>query len=62
MDVWIESNNKCDGNEAVRPGSKDIYVQLVISLALGLSAFIVFCVSSYRDFRIFAHNVSGARA
>ncbi|KAK6087272.1 hypothetical protein SCUP234_01903 [Seiridium cupressi] len=44
MDAWAVSENKCDGHEAVRPGSKDIYVQLVISLALGLTAFIVFCI------------------
>lgn len=45
MEAWAESDSKCDGNEAVRPGEKDIYVQLVISLSLGLSAFVVFCVS-----------------
>jgi hypothetical protein len=46
MDFWAASNSKCDGNDAVRPGTKDIYVQLVISFALGLSAFTVFCVLS----------------
>lgn len=44
MDSWSRVNDTCDGNEAVRPGTKDIYVQLVISLALGLSAFVAFCV------------------
>ncbi|KAI0125614.1 hypothetical protein BJ170DRAFT_439868 [Xylariales sp. AK1849] len=44
MDAWAESGNKCDGNEAVRPDSKDIYVQLVISLTLGLTAFVAFCI------------------
>ncbi|KAF3016115.1 hypothetical protein E8E14_003470 [Neopestalotiopsis sp. 37M] len=43
MDAWAKHGNKCDGREYVRPGEKDIYVQLTISLALGLSAFIVFC-------------------
>lgn len=46
MDAWAKHGNKCDGREYVRPGEKDIYVQLTISLALGLSAFIVFCVSA----------------
>lgn len=35
-----------DGEKAAGPDSKDIYVQLVISLALGISAFVAFCVSS----------------
>lgn len=43
MDAWVKKETKCDGNEAVRPGEKDIYVQLTISLSLGLSAFLVFC-------------------
>lgn len=46
MDAWVKKETKCDGNEAVRPGEKDIYVQLTISLSLGLSAFLVFCVSA----------------
>lgn len=37
-------NPDCGGDNAVRPGQKDTQVQLVISLALGLSAFIAFCV------------------
>jgi hypothetical protein len=48
MDAWSSYENKCDGNEAVRPGTKDIYVQLVISLVLGLTAFITFCVGGQR--------------
>ncbi|KAH9888287.1 hypothetical protein F4778DRAFT_755813 [Xylariomycetidae sp. FL2044] len=35
--------DECKGEHYVGPGSKDIYVQLVISFALGLSAFIGFC-------------------
>ncbi|KUI66088.1 Calcium permeable stress-gated cation channel 1 [Cytospora mali] len=38
--------DRCDssGNEFVQPGEKDTYVQLVISLSLGLSAFFAFCI------------------
>ncbi|KAK8138547.1 hypothetical protein PG984_001927 [Apiospora sp. TS-2023a] len=46
MDAWAASSkNKttCNGNEAVVPGSKDIQVQLVISLSLGFTAFLAFC-------------------
>lgn len=50
MDFYDPNRGKkgsCDGSgdEFVQPGEKDTYVQLVISLALGLSAFIAFCVS-----------------
>ncbi|KAI1779545.1 DUF221-domain-containing protein [Hypoxylon cercidicola] len=34
----------CDGETAAGPGSKDIFVQLVISFALGISAFVAFCI------------------
>ncbi|OTA98191.1 hypothetical protein M426DRAFT_326190 [Hypoxylon sp. CI-4A] len=34
----------CRGETAAGPGSKDIFVQLVLSLALGVSAFIAFCI------------------
>lgn len=33
-----------DGSRFVQPGEKDTQVQLVISLALGLTAFLAFCV------------------
>lgn len=36
---------ECKGEDALAPGNKDIFVQLVISFALGISAFIAFCVS-----------------
>lgn len=55
MDYYDPNKGKkgnCDGSgdEFVQPGEKDTYVQLFISLALGLSAFTAFCVSpSYRD-------------
>lgn len=50
MDFYDPDKGKkgsCDGsgNEFVQPGEKDTYVQLVISLALGSTAFIAFCVS-----------------
>lgn len=37
----------CHGDDAVSPsaGQKDIYVQLVLSLGLGVSSFVAFCVS-----------------
>ncbi|KAI7777051.1 hypothetical protein LA080_004211 [Diaporthe eres] len=49
MDFYDPDKGKkgsCDGsgNEFVQPGEKDTYVQLVISLALGSTAFIAFCV------------------
>ncbi|KAI0417557.1 hypothetical protein F5X98DRAFT_142805 [Xylaria grammica] len=34
----------CNGESAIAPGSKDIFVQLVISFSLGISAFIAFCI------------------
>ncbi|KAI1333189.1 DUF221-domain-containing protein [Xylariaceae sp. FL0255] len=34
----------CKGENAAAPGTKDIYVQLVLSFALGVSAFAAFCV------------------
>ncbi|KAK8020853.1 hypothetical protein PG990_005991 [Apiospora arundinis] len=45
MDVWAKSKNTTCGNgeAAIIPGSKDIQVQLVISLLLGVSAFLAFC-------------------
>ncbi|KKY39007.1 hypothetical protein UCDDA912_g00914 [Diaporthe ampelina] len=49
MDFYDPDKGKkgsCDGsgNEFVQPGDKDTYVQLVISLALGSTAFIAFCI------------------
>lgn len=38
-------NTDCPGESYVEPGSKDIQVQLVISLGLGITAFLAFCVS-----------------
>jgi len=36
----------CNGNAQVGPGARDTQVQLVISLLLGVSAFLAFCVGS----------------
>jgi hypothetical protein len=36
----------CKSEDFTQPGSTDTTVQLVISLALGISAFFAFCVSS----------------
>lgn len=41
-------NDTCDGEDYIRPASKterDLEVQLVLSLILGIGAFIAFCVS-----------------
>ncbi|KAI0857918.1 DUF221-domain-containing protein [Xylaria cubensis] len=38
------SDDVCNGETAIAPGSKDIFVQLVLSSALGISAFIAFCI------------------
>ncbi|KAI1384947.1 DUF221-domain-containing protein [Hypoxylon trugodes] len=39
-----DEDGACNGETAAAPGSKDIFVQLVISLALGITAFIGFCI------------------
>lgn len=41
-------NDTCNGQDSIRPASKterDLEVQLVLSLILGIGAFIAFCVS-----------------
>lgn len=40
--------DKCLGENYVGPGKLDTQVQLVISLSLGLSAFLSFCVGPLR--------------
>lgn len=47
-----KGKNGCDGtgSEFVQPGEKDTQVQLVISLALGSTAFIAFCVRFQNQF------------
>ncbi|KAK0671053.1 hypothetical protein QBC41DRAFT_220386 [Cercophora samala] len=39
-----EKKPECDGGDIVNPGPKDYPVQLAISLSLGLSAFLAFCI------------------
>lgn len=39
------TDDVCNGETAIAPGRKDIFVQLVLSSALGISAFVAFCVS-----------------
>jgi calcium permeable stress-gated cation channel len=47
MDVlWKPKDDDCPADKFVKPGSTDTKVQLVISLALGLSAFTTFSVST----------------
>ena len=49
MEAWEDDEPEyCKGDYAAGPGSKDIYVQLVISLALGFTALFAFCVSALR--------------
>lgn len=45
-----------DGSEYVQPGEKDTQVQLVISLALGLTAFFTFCVCPFLWLRLKAET------
>ncbi|KAF2968796.1 hypothetical protein GQX73_g4756 [Xylaria multiplex] len=40
----MSDDGECKGLNAVAPGKKDIFVQLVISFALGISAFTAFCI------------------
>ncbi|KAK0624831.1 hypothetical protein B0T17DRAFT_590638 [Bombardia bombarda] len=49
MDVFQDpdkgkNNTRCTGDEFVGPGAKDTQLQLVISLVLGISAFLAFCI------------------
>ncbi|KAI1639507.1 hypothetical protein F4809DRAFT_118466 [Biscogniauxia mediterranea] len=44
MGIAKELPGYCKGANAVAPGNKDIYVQAVISFALGTAAFVGFCI------------------
>ncbi|KAH8890467.1 DUF221-domain-containing protein [Thozetella sp. PMI_491] len=45
MDMFEEPPDKsCTGRDFVQPGNTDIKVQLVLSLALGVTAFMAFCI------------------
>ncbi len=44
--IFLEpEETDCPADEFVKPGKTDIKVQLVISLGLGITAFLAFCVS-----------------
>lgn len=47
MNVFDDNKDEeCNGDGLVEPDNKDTQVQLVISLSLGVTAFLLFCVSS----------------
>ena len=49
MDVFHKpKETDCPAEKYVKPGGRDIQVQLVVSLALGVSAFFAFSVSARR--------------
>jgi hypothetical protein len=50
----------CKGETALAPGNKDIYVQLVLSFALGISAFIGFCVSPCSGSAVLSLDIDAA--
>ena len=39
-----DDQEKCDPEKYIRPGDKDLVVQLVLSLIIGVSSFLAFCV------------------
>jgi hypothetical protein len=51
ISIFADSQKNCTAYNPTDPanGQKDIYVQLVLSLALGVSAFLGFCVSILGD-------------
>lgn len=55
---------KCDGKDYIPPASKtvrDLEVQLVLSLILGVGAFIAFCVSLLQPLFAFASRAVNRR-
>lgn len=44
MNVLDDASPKCRGEDYLKPGSTNITVQLGLSLILGVSAFVAFCV------------------
>ncbi|GKT62998.1 DUF221 domain-containing protein [Colletotrichum tofieldiae] len=47
MDALIfkpDEPNVCEGKNAIQPTSRDVWVQLGLSLILGISAFVTFCI------------------
>lgn len=47
LEVGDDDHGKCNGNDYVGPGNKDTWYQFIISVSLGISAFLSFCVSGY---------------
>jgi hypothetical protein len=50
MDIFQSPPKKpkqCDGRVWIQPNDKDIYVQLALSLSIGVSAFLAFCVRHF---------------
>ena len=50
-------DDECPADQFVKPGGRDIQVQLVVSLALGISAFVAFSVSLRRSERTDSRGV-----
>ncbi|OHE98458.1 hypothetical protein CORC01_06249 [Colletotrichum orchidophilum] len=42
--LMFEDNPNCDGKQAIKPSDRDFWVQLGLSLILGLTAFTTFCI------------------
>lgn len=49
MDIYAVKP-ACNGTAATDPGARDIEVQAAISISLGVSAFLAFCVSKVAPF------------
>ncbi|KZL76615.1 duf221 domain-containing protein [Colletotrichum incanum] len=42
--IFKPDPNVCEGKNAIQPTSRDVWVQLGLSLILGISAFVTFCI------------------
>ncbi|KAK1659962.1 hypothetical protein BDP55DRAFT_732829 [Colletotrichum godetiae] len=42
--TFEDKTPNCNGKEAIKPSDRDVWVQLGLSLVLGLTAFITFCI------------------
>lgn len=47
LEAGDADHEKCNGDDYVGPGNKDTWYQFIISLSLGISAFLAFCVSTF---------------
>jgi hypothetical protein len=56
-DTNMAENCTASNPTDIASGQKDVYVQLVLSLALGISAFVAFCVSVTKSHRTGAFGV-----